>query len=173
MAGSDVRMALLGVRGKHAARTHVWPRRARDGERAKQVHSDDELKLLRRHLVEGDVAEDASIVHHDIDAAPALDRIGHDPFGAVGHRIGVRHRLAARGLDRLADLGCALGDEIVDNHLGTSGGEELGILASQACTRTGDNGDAPVVANLRHVCGRARIFVPVGSRGARTTFHVL
>ncbi len=55
---------------------------AADEEAAVEVHVDDGEPVLRRHLVEDRIAQDAGVVHHDIDAPETVEGALHDPLGA-------------------------------------------------------------------------------------------
>ena len=58
-------------------------RGARDVEGAIEVHLDDRVPFLDRHVMEHAVAQDAGIVHDDIDTAEIVDRILHHALGVV------------------------------------------------------------------------------------------
>ena len=99
------------------------------------------------HLVEGLVAQDAGVVHHHIDAAEGVQGALHDLL-AVGHRVMVGHRGAARLADfrhhlvRRRGVGAfAVGAaaQVVDHHLGTMLGEQQGMGTTQAAAGPGDD----------------------------------
>ena len=119
-----------------------------------EVHVDDEAEILRLHLGEAPVAEDAGIVDEDVDAAPArLGGLDHrDHLVIVGDAAAVRYRLAARGLDlrdhrergvRMAGA-VAGAAEIVDHHLRPAPRELEGIGTAQPAAGAGDDGNAIV-----------------------------
>ena len=70
---------------------------------------DDEVPVLVGHVLEGDVAEDTSVVDEDVDAAVVVD-CGLDDLLALGDRVVVGDGLAACGLngvyDDISSLGC-------------------------------------------------------------------
>ncbi|MNT62838.1 hypothetical protein D3C72_2005990 [compost metagenome] len=117
-------------------------------------HHDPEF--LQAHLGEALVAQDARVVHQDIDTAPArhgrvhhrldLARVGH--IGAVragvpaGRAYGVRH-----GLRRRAGL---VGSHVVDQHLGAVTRQFQRVSPAKAAPRSGHDGDAP----LQKLCHR-------------------
>ena len=88
------------------------------------------------------VAQDAGVVHHDVDAAERVERGLHDRRTALGrrHRVGVEHGFAAGGLDLVDDLlagaGVAAGAvdraaEVVDDHQAPRLGEQQRVLPSR------------------------------------------
>ena len=78
-------------------------RRLRDENGAADVHVDHVVEHLRRHVVEGLVAQDAGVVHDDVDLAELVEGLVHDGRAAVrgGHRGGVGDGDAAGGGDLL------------------------------------------------------------------------
>ena len=62
---------------------------------------DDRVERLGRDVLERGVAQDAGVVHHDVDAPERVERALHDrgaPLGG-GHGVGVAHRFATRVVD--------------------------------------------------------------------------
>ena len=122
------------------------------------------VPVLVRHLVEDDIAQDAGIVHHDIDLAEGLDRFLHHRAGLdrIGHGAEIRHRLAARMLDLANDLArrrivlLVLAGErharIVDHHFRAVGGHEHGDFAADPATGPGHERHL-VLQHLFHLTG--------------------
>jgi len=79
---------------------------ARHVERAVEMHVDDVVPVRPTHAMKDAVAQDAGVVHQDVDAAELVDGGLHDRFGVL--RLGDRERrgdrVAARSLDLLHDL---------------------------------------------------------------------
>ena len=61
---------------------------------------DDRLPLLRGHVEDHPVAQDARDIDDDVDLAEGIDRLLNHPLGGVviGDRIGIGDRVAARRL---------------------------------------------------------------------------
>ena len=76
------------------------------GEVALQVHPHDVVELGLRHVGEHAVAQDAGVVHEDVQVAKGVERGLHQPFrtGPVGDVVGVGDRLATEGADLVDDL---------------------------------------------------------------------
>src|SRR5690606_29972380 len=123
------------------------------GEGALEVDLDDEVPLLLGHVGEHAVAEDAGVVDEDVETAEGLDRLvdhalGGFPVADVG---AVDDGLAPHAPDLLDDLtggaGAAtgavhLGTEVVDDDLRSLSGHHQRVLAADAPTGTGDDGDS-------------------------------
>jgi hypothetical protein len=71
------------------------------------VHLEDEVPVLVLHVLEADIAQDASIVDEDIDAPKRLDGRLDDPV-AILDAVVVGYCLAARGFDLVDDDICGL-----------------------------------------------------------------
>ncbi len=113
---------------------------------AAQVHLDDGVPLLRRHLDQRAVAQDAGVVDQGVEPAELLDRGVHDrlrglDLGAVADR---EHRRAA-GRDDLVDDGLAgrLVD-LADDDAGALAGELDRLTAAEAASGAGDDRDLAV-----------------------------
>src|SRR3546814_19088631 len=70
------------------------------------MHADDRVPILRTHFVEDAVAQDASIVHDDIDSSEAVERRPDDSLRArpLDDTVPTDRRLPAFGADRGAHL---------------------------------------------------------------------
>ena len=122
------------------------------------MHFYDEVKILRRHIVEGLVAQHARIVDHDVDRAEGIDS-GLDDVGrtlGIGHRIEVGHRDAARRLDlghhlvgggMIAAFAVDRAARIVHHHLGAAAGQQQRMRATEPVARARDEGYAIVETN--------------------------
>jgi hypothetical protein len=130
------------------------------GEGALEVDLDHRVPLRLAHVGEHAVTEDAGVVDQDVEPAEGLDGGRDEPLGAVpvADVIGVGDGLAAHGLDLVHDvLGRALvvalpvhrATEVVDDDLGAVVGQQQRVLASDAPSRTRDDGDA-ALAQLGH-----------------------
>ena len=71
---------------------------------AAQVHPDDRVPLLDRHVDEHPVADDAGVAHHGVETAEGVDRLRDEAAGAVpvADVVAVDDGLAA-GRDDLVD----------------------------------------------------------------------
>ncbi len=137
----DIRAGLL--------RLEVRRRRARDVERAVEVHVDHRAPFLDRHVEEEAVAQDAGVVHHRVDTPEIVERRLHDAIGRgpVGHTVAAGGRGAAGGanfldhsLGRPGVRAFALdrGAEVVDQYFGAGRGHGEREVASDAATGAGD-----------------------------------
>src|SRR3546814_10650590 len=65
------------------------------------MHADDRVPILRTHFVEDAVAQDASIVHDDIDSSEAVERRPDDSLRArpLDDTVPTDRRLPAFGAD--------------------------------------------------------------------------
>ncbi len=149
-----VRLAEVAVdargRGGHdhaavAGLAHVGPRGMGDREAALDVDLVDQVPVRLGHLVEADVAEDAGVVHHDVDAPVGVHR-GLDDLRAVGDRVVVGDGLAAGFLDlvhhhvgrlRAAAAAVDVAAEVVDHDLGAAAGEEVRVGPAEAVASAG------------------------------------
>jgi hypothetical protein len=122
---------------------------------ALQVHGDHGVPLLLGHVDEHTVAQDAGVVHEDVEVAERLDGGVDQALAAfpVGHVVAVGDGLAAHALDLGHDLlgrretaTRAVGGapEVVHDDLGALGGEEEGVLTADAAPRPRDDGDPAV-----------------------------
>jgi hypothetical protein len=109
-------------------------------------------------LLEGLVAEHARIVDHDVDRAEGihgcLDDVGRGL--RIGHRIVIRHGLAARRLDlgnhlvgggMIAAFAVDGAARIVHHNLGAAAGQQQRMRAAQPIAGAGHDGDAIVEAD--------------------------
>ena len=112
----------------------------------------DGVPVLRRHLVEGAVAQDAGVAHHTVYRTELVERGLDDVRRAVfgGDAVVVGHRTAAR----LADLGddvvghgrtgagaVAGTAEVVHDDAGALPGEGQGVVTPQSPAGSGDDDD--------------------------------
>ena len=122
---------------------------------AAQVHADDVVPLAVGHVDDRAVPQNAGVVDQHVQRSELLDRELDQPVRARGGGdvIATRDRLAACGSDLRHDLlsrslvtARAVGPaaEVVHHDLGPLGGEQQGVLATQAATGPGDDGN-PVV----------------------------
>ena len=125
-------------------------RRLRDEERAAQVDVDHQIEVLLAHVQDGLVAQDAGIVHHDVELAELVQRAPHHPVRALarGDAVVVRDRIAAHAFDLGHHLVGHLGPltasvpiaaEIVHHHPRALAREEQRVLAADASARSGDD----------------------------------
>ena len=114
----------------------------------------------RRRVDEHAVAEDAGVVHDDVERAERGDRRFDDVRRGVevGDVVGVGDRLAAERADLLDDLvhrlvGCARAvgraTEVVDHDLGALACECQCVRAAEAPTRSSDHDDSSVADTHR------------------------
>ncbi len=121
-------------------------------KRSVEMDGDHRPPFVVFHLGERLVAEDARIVHEDVEATEVLERGLHDPLGAfgVGYGVGVRHGRPAR----LADLrdhglrhrGAAAAAvprdaDVVDHELRPFGRQGQGMSPAQPSAGSGDDRD--------------------------------
>jgi hypothetical protein len=125
------------------------------------VDRDDEVPVLDIHLEHALVAEDARVVDEDVDPAEAVDRRLHYLLGAVplGDAVVVRHRLAARRLDLVADLLCGSGvrslafhraAEVVYYNLRSTARKKKGVSAAEASAGPGNNRNSIIKPYVSH-----------------------
>src|SRR6058998_3307920 len=155
-------------------------------EGALQVDGDDRVPLLLAHVEDHPVAQDAGVVHQDVDRAELLDRRLDDALGGreVGDAVGVGDRPPAAGADRLhhfvgdAPRGAAavdLGAEVVDDHRGPLGREQLGDGAADAAPRARDDRRL-ALEPLRHgsgLLGRRRVREALEDRPRRQALELV
>jgi hypothetical protein len=127
------------------------------------VHVQHQPEVRQVHLGEGLVAQDAGVVHQDVDASPAAHRVGHHGLhrGLVGDRGAVGHRGAAGRLDLShhrfgGGEGLALGRaaEVVDHDPRSPRGQCQRMLSAQAPARAGDDGHLAVESDAHRVPSR-------------------
>src|SRR5690606_26949377 len=89
------------------------------------------------------VVENAGIVHEDIDAVIALQRLGDEVVDVEPLRdiAAMEDRLTAPGIDGIRHLGPDLVVDVGDEHLGSLLGQTLGASAADPLGRSGDNGN--------------------------------
>src|SRR5581483_10287469 len=160
----------------------VRPGRPDDVVSAVQVHLEHGVPVLRRHLVEGAVAQDAGVAHHTVYSAElverGLDDVGRAVFG--GDVVVVGRRTAARLADLGDDLvghgrtgaGAVAGPaEVVHDDAGALPGEGEGILTPQSPAGSGDDDDTILRSGHRDsfLNRIRRTCKPTVSAGLRTT----
>ena len=111
-----------------------------------QVHLDDRVPLLHRHLRDGAVAQDPGVVDQRVQPAPGVDGPRHQgPRRVVlGAVAGVQHGLAAGRRDLVDDGLPGLGVQLVDHHPGTLAGQLERLAAADAAACAGDDRDPAV-----------------------------
>src|SRR5215469_5912586 len=130
-------------------------RRAVDVEVPGQMHVDDSLPILRKHVVKHLVTQDAGGVEDDVQAAKRVTRLLHhcQAVFEIGDRAVICGRLAARRLDLVDDLlrgslvgalTAAAGAGIIDDDLGTVRGHQLGDLGADPTTGPSTDRHPPV-----------------------------
>ena len=120
-----------------------------------QMHVDDGLPILREHVVEHLVAQDAGGVEHDVQPAERVARLLHH-LQAVVEFVDIAvigDRVAAGRLDlvddvlrrrRVVALAGAAGAGIVDDDLGAVRRHQFRDLAPDPAARAGADRDASV-----------------------------
>ena len=116
----------------------------RRGVVATQVHGDDGVPLLRRHLDHGSIAQDAGVVHQGIELTEALQRgrnqlVGHLDLADVTLD---QHRPATARLDLRDDSGAGRRVELVDDDSGTLPSAFQRFPPAQPTAGSGDDDDA-------------------------------
>ncbi len=113
---------------------------------------DHDVPIVFGHIDEHPIAQDARVVHQDVDPAPGLDPEPDGTLGAIHRRDVVRahgdryvQALELRG-DRFDHRGVGSGAVslcagVVDDHRGSLGREPAGVLAAHPAARTGDHGN--------------------------------
>ena len=160
------------VVGLAALRTLAPVRRgeARDAEGALEVDLDNRIPLFFGHVHEHPVAQDAGVVHDDVEATEVVDRLLDDVAGALPGRdvVTVGDGLAAHRFD-LGDhivrgtvgvTGTVTGPaDVVHHDLGTLAGHHQRVLTADAPAGTGDDHNS----SFTHLCHAGWI-----SRGERS-----
>ena len=114
------------------------------------MHLHDRVEVFGRHREHHLVAQDAGVVHEDVEAAERVERGADDVLGAleVGDAVVVGDRLAAALRDDVDYfvggplVGALAGDrtaEIVDDDLGAVVGELHRLAPADAVARPGDD----------------------------------
>ena len=136
-------------------------------KRTAQVHIEDRVEIIGRHLLQRSPANDACVVHEDVQPAVVLERRFDDRPTARGRCHGLRacHRVTS-GLRDLGDhvcgrrrVGAVAGQTpagIVDDDLRPARREQQRIRAPQAAATAGDDGDAIVESEFRHLFSSVR-----------------
>src|SRR5690606_35286932 len=129
----------------------VLGRPVRRAPRAPHVHPHDGVEVLRRHVPDGAVTDDAGVVHEDVEAPPGVDRLGDHPAGTlvVGHVLVVGDGGSAPRLDELdgqvgvprRPLTVDRRAQVVDDHLGAVLRQLQRVPATDAVARPRDDGD--------------------------------
>ena len=129
---------------------HVRPDGVGDVGRAGEMHLHDEVELVQRHVLERLIAQNAGVVHQNVDATEGAKRIGGNALGTVAVRHGrlVGDRIAAerldfrhhfvRGIASAAAIHAAA--KVIHDHFGTALGELDGVAAANASARAGHDG---------------------------------
>ena len=111
---------------------------------------DHQVELVQRHVLEGLVAQDASVVDDDVDRSESCQGVVHDALGAVpvgdGRLVG--NGLAASRLDlrhhRIGSVRLAFAvdgtAQVVHHHLGAALRERQRMAPAQAVASTRDDG---------------------------------
>ena len=118
------------------------------------MNGHDGVPVFNRHVPDRRVANDASIVHDDVESTEGVDGL-LDHFATcfvIGDVAVVRHGDSAARLDEgdgfVGGAACAFtGDtaaEVIHNNLGAVLGEFHGVTTANAVTRAGDDGDLAV-----------------------------
>jgi hypothetical protein len=119
------------------------------------VDLDHRVPLRLAHGEQHAVAEDAGVVHDDVEAAEDVDGLADDALAALPRAdvVGVGdcratggddlidHLLGRAGVATAAVPGAA---EVVDDHVGAVSRQHQCVLAAEAAAGPGDDGDAPV-----------------------------
>ena len=119
------------------------------------MHLDHRVPFRFHHVHQHAVAQNARVVHEDVERAERLDRLVDHPLGAeeVGDVVGVHHRFPATLLDGAHDFlrrgfvgadTVAGGAEVVDHDSGAVRREGEGVFTANAAASPGDDGDAAV-----------------------------
>ena len=144
---------------------HDLERRLRDVERALEVDVEHGVEVVPGQLRERLVAQDAGVVDDDVDLAERVDRGLDDALAALGggHRVVVRHGVAAGGLDLVDDLlrGCVVAAlavdraaEVVDDDLRAAARHLEGVGPAQPAAGAGHDRDPAIEGDLRHAALR-------------------
>ncbi len=140
---------------------HVHPCWLRHVERAAQVDVDHRVDEIRGHVVEALVAQDAGVVHHDVDAPEGVERGLDDGLPAFGrgHGVGVGDGLAPGGFD-LVDhlLGRARvtartvdrATDVVHDDECAPAREQDRMFTAEPAARAGDDRHLAVESEVRH-----------------------
>ena len=138
--------------GAGLLRPKLIRRRPADEERAIEVDADHAQPILRRHLVEDHVAQDARIVDDDVHLAERVHGALHDPLGGrpFGDAVGADDGLAAPLLDDLFGLfrrGCGQAlsrqrrADVIDHDIRARQRHGDGDLPPDAATGAGNDRD--------------------------------
>ena len=159
---------------------------------ALQVDPDDVVPVRLVHVEAHLVPQDAGVVDQDVELAEGVDGLVDEVLGPLPRADvgGVDGAVAAARLDELDDLfGRVLvaafalegGPDVVDDDLGALGGQQQGLLASDASSCAGDDGHLAVehshgvllylvpaaVARVFGRCRTARARKALAARGPR------
>ena len=152
-----------GREGDDAARfllAHVASGGLHHGEMPLQMHRDDRVPLLFRHVEDHPLAQDARAADEDVQVAELLERqVHHGPATRHGrHALRARHRLAALGADLAHHLVRGLARRIppvdahavvIDDHLRAGRREIERYRAADARAPSGDDSDLAVEQSHR------------------------
>ncbi len=142
-----------------------------------QVDIDHRLPILREHVVEHLVPEDAGGVEDDMDAAEDIARLLHhlEAIVEITDRAEIGDRFAARGLDLVSHRLCrglaaalagAADAGIDDDDLRALFGHQLGDFRADPARRTGADRHAPI--EHAHLQRSSRNTAPEIDRGQLT-----
>ncbi len=115
-----------------------------------EVDVDDDVPFGFGHVDDDAVAQDAGIVHQDVEIAERLDGLIDESLGAfpVGHVVAVDNRVAPRRLDvfhgllRGSQVGASpllITTEVVDHDPGSFVCEQQRMFPAEATPRSGDD----------------------------------
>ena len=150
----DVWTRLRGLARPDLASSRQYAAAHREGAKCpRRCTRDDIVPLGLAHVDEHPVAEDPGVVDEDVQVAEGVDGRVDQLLGPlpVGDVVAVRHRLATPGRDLGDDFvgravvraGAVVGAAtVVDDDLGSFGGEQKGVLATDAAPGSRDDRDA-------------------------------
>ena len=94
------------------------------------------IPFLLRHFEEGFVTQNTGIVNQDVNGAVFANDVVNDGLGVLGDIVDIGMSLTTSLLDFVNHSRGIL--EIIDNHLSTILGKELGVVTAQTGTSTSD-----------------------------------
>ncbi len=137
---------------------------------ALQVDRDHGVPLLLGQVEAHGIAEDAGVVHEDVEAPVLIDRLVHEAFGPGPARDVVVVRDGhTTGVHDLVDHRVAVGIEVVHEHACALGREQSRVAASDAAPGAGDDRDLAVEhAHARRVSYDADVRCNRGAGACRS-----